>query len=343
MDRSAPRVGVSFATLAGILLCFAPSAAAANRASPAPAVSLGLVAHATAEPGYAGLSFGSPVAPVENFLNATASGGIPPYAFAWDFGDNSSQRVQDAIHVYFSPGLYIARVTVKDSGGRVATSTVAVGASSYDGVRWVTAMPAPALGSAPLTVRFAVTGTGEMPSSYAWSFGDGGMGLGSAPAHTYASPGVYVASLTAGYPGAQNASSRMTVIVDDSEALDALATSSIVGLCYQESWNVVHFHASVGGAAYAYRWDFGEGNASSTEANPSYSYQAPGFYHANLTVVDAHGKTATSSTFVVAAPPPCPPPAFPVWPTLVILGIVTVTGIAAFVLLARRLEKRRSD
>ncbi|MEW6053884.1 MAG: PKD domain-containing protein [Nitrospirota bacterium] len=54
----------------------------------------------------------------------------------------------------------------------------------------------PTSGTAPLTVNFTDTSTGS-PTSWAWTFGDGGSSTLRNPSHTYNNPGTYTVSLTA--------------------------------------------------------------------------------------------------------------------------------------------------
>lgn len=58
-------------------------------------------------------------------------------------------------------------------------------------------------------------------------------------------------------------------------------------------------------------WNFGDGSATSTTANPTHSYpQVTATYTVTLTVTDSFGQTATKagSITVTSAPPPPPPP-----------------------------------
>jgi len=55
----------------------------------------------------------------------------------------------------------------------------------------------PVSGTAPLTVRFTETSTGR-PTQWSWTFGDGSTSIDRNPEHTYATPGTYTVSLTAG-------------------------------------------------------------------------------------------------------------------------------------------------
>jgi PKD repeat protein len=54
----------------------------------------------------------------------------------------------------------------------------------------------PTSGEAPLTVQFTDASTGD-PTSWSWTFGDGGTASTQNPGHTYADPGVYTVALTA--------------------------------------------------------------------------------------------------------------------------------------------------
>ncbi len=59
------------------------------------------------------------------------------------------------------------------------------------------------------------------------------------------------------------------------------------------------------GEPITYRWDFGDGSAHSTEANPSKTYTAAGDYTATLIVTDVLGNSSQAQVNVsVQAPPP---------------------------------------
>lgn len=58
----------------------------------------------------------------------------------------------------------------------------------------------PAIGSAPLVVRFINQSTGNI-ASYTWNFGDGGSSLDANPVHTYMTPGIFTALLIVTGPG----------------------------------------------------------------------------------------------------------------------------------------------
>jgi PKD repeat protein len=53
----------------------------------------------------------------------TVSGGVPPYTYAWTFGDGGVSSASAPTHPYTSAGLYTVSVTVSDSLGTDITST----------------------------------------------------------------------------------------------------------------------------------------------------------------------------------------------------------------------------
>jgi PKD repeat protein len=74
--------------------------------------------------------------PLNVAFTGTATGGAPPYAYSWNFGDGSAtSTVQNPSHTYNSAGTYTATLTVTDSAAPVntATSSVTITASPISG------------------------------------------------------------------------------------------------------------------------------------------------------------------------------------------------------------------
>ncbi|HEC81783.1 MAG TPA: PKD domain-containing protein, partial [Thermoplasmatales archaeon] len=58
------------------------------------------------------------------WFSVTATGGIPPYTFEWDFGDNTPPaHGRSPTHTYKQPGTYTVTVTARDQIGATATGT----------------------------------------------------------------------------------------------------------------------------------------------------------------------------------------------------------------------------
>jgi hypothetical protein len=76
-------------------------------------------------------------ATVYNFAFATpSSGGVPPYAFSWNFGDGVQGAGAAASHVYASTGRFTATVTATDSRGISAQASALVVVENVTG-SWV--------------------------------------------------------------------------------------------------------------------------------------------------------------------------------------------------------------
>jgi PKD repeat protein len=69
-------------------------------------------------------------APLIVTFTGAATGGTPPYTYAWSFGDGGTSSVQNPSHSYSTAGSFTAVLTVSDSQGAKAdaTATITVGA-----------------------------------------------------------------------------------------------------------------------------------------------------------------------------------------------------------------------
>ena len=175
----------------------------------------------------------------------------------------------------------------------------------------------PTTGNAPVNVAFTGSATGgTAPYSYSWNFGDGSAASTSQnPAHTYSGAGTYTATLTVTDTSAPVKTATASVIVKVNAVGGPLsAGAAATPTSGQVPLNVAFTGTATGGTpAYAYSWNFGDGSAASTVANPSHTYSAAGTYSATLTVTDSSvpAKNASSSVTITASPiagaPPGPP------------------------------------
>ncbi len=138
--------------------------------------------------------------------------------FAWDFGDGTSGTGATTSHVYPAAGTYTVILTVTDDDG--ATGSAAVDVT-------VTETPPPnqpptaVLGPPScqdLTCDFDggdSTDSDGMIQSFVWSFGDGTMGTGPMPRHTYPAAGTYTVALTVTDDDGASDSATQTVTVTE--------------------------------------------------------------------------------------------------------------------------------
>ena len=133
--------------------------------------------------------------PLPVAFTGSASGGTPPYTYAWDFGDGSGTSAEmNPIHTYEMPGSFTVTLTARDAGGQSASDDHLriYAASSFV----ANASAVPSSGPVPLQVQFSVTlAGGTPPYLYQWDFGDGTTSGEAAPSHTFTRGGSYAVIL----------------------------------------------------------------------------------------------------------------------------------------------------
>jgi PKD repeat protein len=154
---------------------------------------------------YAG---GAPGPPVADFSGNPTGGNAPltvaftdlstgsPTSWSWTFGDSGSSAAQNPSHTYNSAAQYTVSLTVTNAYGQDSETKpnyITVTSGQPPVAQFV---GNPTSGSAPLNVAFSDQSSGS-PTSWSWTFGDGGSAAAQHPSHTYNSEGQYTVSLTA--------------------------------------------------------------------------------------------------------------------------------------------------
>jgi len=125
-----------------------------------------------------------------------------PLSRTWNFGDTGTSTATSPSHQYISAGTYTVSLIVSNgTGTNTLTRTGYVVVKPPVPVADFTANPV--YGAMPLTVQFA-DASSNVPSSWAWTFGDGGSSTLQNPSHAYASAGTYSVSLNATNAGGSN-------------------------------------------------------------------------------------------------------------------------------------------
>lgn len=201
----------------------------------------------------------------------------------------------------------------------------------------VTPTAAPTSGPAPLLVEFAAGVSAGVPSSYNWSFGDGGFYNGTtsraaSAVHEYALAGQYAARLTVMESGCAVTGS-VSVSVGEAPFSATLRETPVGGLAPL----TVRFNGTAAGGTgtyVAFEWEFGDGDVGS---GPSveYTYARPGSFHVVLNVTDSAGNVASASEWVnvTAAPGSANFPDSPItagaWSAITGVGVVFVALLGA--------------
>ncbi len=212
-----------------------------------------------------------------------------PANWSWDMGDGVVINLQNPTHSYQAPGTYDVCLTTTNACGADTTCQTVI----------VTCTPPFAEYSFidnELDVSFTDNSTNG-PVSWFWTFGDGTSSTQQSPNHTYAEPGTYEVCLT---------SSSICGSSSVCEMLTFSCAAPMAQFDYQvEDFLSVNFTDLTVDTVTNYNWIFGDGNSSS-EANPSHTYETPGTYAVCLEVSTICGSTQNCQLIEVdcAAPEP---------------------------------------
>ncbi len=236
-------------------------------------------------------------------------GGLMKYQ--WDFGEGSTATGVNPVKTYTAGGVYMVTLTVMDDSGLQEGSTDA------DQIA-VTVAESPVADAGPdqtacagTPVKFNGTGSKDVDglvNNFSWDFGDGAVGGGPAPIHTYNRAGTYRVSLIITGDLFGNCSNTDTddMIVTIFEATVAEFTCPILA----EMGRPVTFGAqqSTGGTAniIEYKWDFGDGTHDKGETL-DHAFAESGNYTVTLTVTTDSGtdcnKTSRRKQITINEPP----------------------------------------
>jgi len=154
---------------------------------------------------------------------------------------------------------------------------------------------APLSGTEPLSVSFTDQSSGS-PTSWGWTFGDGGTSTAQNPNHTYNSAGTYTVSLTVTNSAGNDTETKTGYItvnpcVAPTAGFIGSPTSGYAPLA-------VNFTDQSSGAS-SWSWTFGDGGTS-TARNPSHTYTAAGTYTVTLTATNSCGSDVATRTGYIA-------------------------------------------
>ncbi|AKB33736.1 cell surface protein [Methanosarcina siciliae HI350] len=247
-----------------------------------------------------------------NFSANTTSGHAPltvkftdistgtPTSWAWNFGDGENSTEQNPTHIYTTEGTCNVTLTVSNSLGRdseVKTGYITVGSIVLAPIAELSSDVTS--GTAPLSVRFTDEST-NIPTSWAWDFGDGKSSTEQNPSHTYETLGTYTVKLTASNYGGSNTTTRTDYISVTSDVSAPVANFTIDADSGQVPFTV-NFTDTSTGSVSSWNWEFGNGSTS-TEQNPTHTYVTEGSYNVNLTVTGPGGSDTATLPIAVLTP-----------------------------------------
>ena len=145
--------------------------------------------------------------------------------------------------------------------------------------------------------------------SYEWTFGDGDVGSGIAPSHTYEDNGVYVATLTIEDTAGEVSIDTVTITVENAAPIVGTITADETYFILGNDTTITTEGGFTDAGVldtHTALWDFGEGTAAGvvTETNGSgtvdgsFTYTLAGTYSIELTVTDNDGDSGVSSNTI---------------------------------------------
>jgi PKD repeat protein len=156
-------------------------------------------------------------------------------------------------------------------------------------------------------IAFTDSSTGS-PTTWAWTFGDGGTSSSQNPIHPYSSPGTYTVVLTATNATGSNTATKTNYITINSPAPVANFTGTPTSLTVGSS---VSFSDTSTGNPTAWAWTFGDGGTSNSGPNVAHAYNTAGTYSVSLTVTGPGGSNSiTKTNYIVVSAATCTVPSF---------------------------------
>jgi PKD repeat protein len=231
------------------------------------------------------------------FFGSNSTSPIPGYTYHWDFGDGNQANIHNPQHTFSQPGTYEVCLTVTTTSGCTDTFCVTIivsgGTTEECDVTFTFQQTSAANG-------FAFHGYVNPQANvvqWHWDFGDNTTSNIQNPYHMYTNPGVYNVCLTiTTATGCTNTYCSVITIgqTNPCNISFTYTTAQNLGITFTPV-------VPTGTTNAQYLWHFGDGT-SSTNATPTHSYNASGYYNVCLTVHIA-GMTCTycDSIFVQTA------------------------------------------
>jgi PKD repeat protein len=239
--------------------------------------------------------------PSAGFSASTTSGCAPltvqfndisagaPVSWSWEFpgGTPSTSTDQNPTVIYFTPGVYDVTLVVTSAGGST---------SSFTQPNLISVFGAPATGFSYNVSGSEVTfiNSSVDATSYVWNFGDGSTSTEENPEHTYAEDGIYNVSLAA-------TNNCGTTIFEQTVTIATPPTAGFnPGNATGCTPFTVQFTNTSSSNASSYLWDFPGGNpSSSTDENPTVTWNTAGVYVVTLTATNGAGSSTSTATITV--------------------------------------------
>ena len=235
-----------------------------------------------------------------NDASAVATGAIT--GWDWDFGDGNTSTAQNPSNTYGTQNVYTVELVATSDQGCTDTMT-----------QTIDVYPIPVADFSPQSVCLNIpvnfmdqstvdnTNTTNVINQWDWDLGDGTTytGIQNPPTHVYGTAGNYNISLTVTTDNGCTNSLTVPLSIYEKPVADFTFTDDCVDL----PSDFTDLSTVVGSVVNSWKWDFGDGNTSTTQ-NPTHNYTTAGTYNVELIVTSAFGCTDTIVQPVIRYPMP---------------------------------------
>ena len=215
-------------------------------------------------------------------------------SWLWDFGDSGTSNDQNPPHKYNRAGIFTVSLTVSNEGG--ADSAVKSNFINVEAPPTPVAdfFATPTVGivsdERPFEVQFTDTSEPvDRIDNWFWDFGDGGRSLRQQnPLHIYLNEGIYTVSLTISNEAGTDSEVKTNLI---EAKLPPRPEAEFIGeptVGFTPLLVEFSDFSQPSGLIDSWLWEFGDGS-SSTEQNPTHTYERPGDMKVSLTVTNRAG------------------------------------------------------
>lgn len=234
-------------------------------------------------------------------------------SYDWDFKDGSTSSNANPKHTFDEAGKYEVELTVKDENGLSSKKTITINVNESENEAPIAITSAqPDSGDAPLEVQFTGSDSTDdlKVASYFWDFKDGSTSSNKNPSYSFTNAGTYEVELTVYDDEGLSNKKTITITVNEQENdeapiafVSATPESGTAPLEVQFTGS----NSTDDDEVVSYSWNFKDGSSSSNK-NPSHTFENPGNYSVKLTVSDKSGQTHSKNITIsvdenVSTPP----------------------------------------
>lgn len=243
------------------------------------------------------------------FTGSGSTDDVGIVSFDWDFGDGGTSEEADPEYTFTTVGSFEVTLTVTDGEGASDTDTITIVVNDpvINDAPVAVADATPISGDAPLEVDFDGSASSDDVAivEYLWDFGDGNSSDEISPTYTFVTPGEYTVVLTVSdEEGLMDTDSIVIMVTDPNANTGPTAVVSATPLSGNAPLEVsfVGSNSTDDVGVVSYSWDFGDGGTS-TEADPTYTFNSVGVYEVELTVTDGEGLSDSATITIQVTEP----------------------------------------